>query len=70
MKPNQGKQQAFQFLKPKRLQSCSLIEQLKKIDFGAVYEIDPHYLEGLETENPVSGAYRDLRQYLPMLAEE
>ena len=34
-----------------------------------LYEIDPDYLEGLETENPVNGAYRDLRQYLPMLAK-
>jgi len=36
---------------------------------GPVYEIDPDYLEGIETENPVNGAYRDLRQYPPMLAK-
>ena len=42
---------------------------VKKIDIGTVHEIDPDYLEGLETENSVNGAYRDLRQYLPMLAK-
>jgi len=47
----------------------NLVEQLKKIDIGTVHEIDQDYLEGLETENPVNGAYRDLRQYLPMLAK-
>ena len=53
---------------PKLLTCSNLVEQLKKIDAGTVYEIDPDYLEGLETENPVNGAYEDLRQYLPMLA--
>ena len=37
---------------------------------GTVHEIDQDYLEELETENPVNGAYRDLRElYLPMLAK-
>jgi len=56
---------------PKLLPYSDLVEQLKKIDIGAVYEIDPDYLhvEGLETENQVNGAYRDLRQYFPMLAD-
>ena len=54
---------------PKLLTYSNLVEELKKIDIGTVYEIDPDYLEGLETENPVNGAYRDLRQYLPMLAK-
>ena len=54
---------------PKLLTYSNLVEELKNIDIGTVYEIDPDYLEGLETENPVNGAYRDLRQYLPMLAK-
>ena len=54
---------------PKLLTYSNLVEQLKKIDIGTVHEIDPDYLEGLETENQVNGAYRDLRQYLPMLAK-
>ena len=73
MKANQGKEQVFQFVKavkvPKLLTYSNLVEQLKKIDIGTVHEIDPDYLEGLETENQVNGAYRDLRQYLPMLAK-
>ena len=54
---------------PKLLTYDNLVEQLKTIDFGTVREIDTGYLEGLETENPVNGAYRDLRQYLPMLSK-
>ena len=54
---------------PKLLTFSDLLEQLKKIDIGTVHEIDPDHLEGLETENPENGAYRDLRQYLPMLAK-
>ena len=44
------------------------MRQLKQIDVGTVHEIDQDYLKGLETEVVVNGAYRDLRQYLPMLA--
>jgi len=54
---------------PKLLSYSNLAEQLKKTDIETVHEIDPDYLEGLETENPVNGAHRDLRQYLPMLAK-
>ena len=54
---------------PKLLPYGNLVEQLKKIDIGPVHEIDIDYLEGLETENPVNGAYRDLSQYLPTLAK-
>ena len=56
---------------PKLLTYSDLVEQLKKIDIGTVHVIDEDYLEGLslETENKVNGAYRDLREYLPMLAK-
>lgn len=54
---------------PKLFTYSNLVEKLKKIDIGTVHEIDPDYLEGLKTENSVNGAYRDLRQYLPMLAK-
>ena len=46
-----------------------LVRHLKQIDVGTVHEIDLDYQKGLETEVVVNGAYRDLRQYLPMLAE-
>jgi len=68
MKSNEsklGEKQAFQFLKAvkvlKLLPHSNLVEQLKKIDVEPVHEIVPGYLEGLETENPVNGAHRDLR---------
>jgi len=54
---------------PELLTYSNLVEQFKKIDIWTVHEIDQEYLEGLETENPVNGAYRDLRGYLPMLAK-
>ena len=54
---------------PKLLTYDKLISQLKHIDGGAVHEIDQDYLKGLETEVVVNGAYRELRQYLPMLAK-
>ena len=70
MKSNEvkpGKRTSISILKgckvPKLLTYSNLVEQLKMIDIGTVYEIDPDYLEGLKTENPVNGAYRDLRQY-------
>ena len=76
MKSNKGKpgkRTSFSICKgckvPKLLAYSNLVEQLKNIDIRSVDGIDPDYLEGLETENPVSGAYRDLRQYLPMLAK-
>ena len=55
---------------PKLLTYGKLVEHLRTIEIGTVHEIDQDYLEELETENPVNGAYRDLRQYmyLPMLA--
>lgn len=69
----QGKRTGISICKgckvPKLLTYDNLVEQLKTIDIGTVREIDTDYLEGLETENPVNGAYRDLRQYLPMLAQ-
>ena len=54
---------------PKLFTYSNLVEKLKKIDIGTVHEINPDYLEGLKTENSVNGVYRDLRQYLPMLAK-
>jgi len=54
---------------PNLLPYSNLVEQLKKIGIGPVHEFDPDYLEGLETENPVNGAYGDLRQYLPIRAK-
>ena len=40
-----------------------LVEHFRTIEIGTVHEIDQGYLEELETENPVNGAYIDLRQY-------
>jgi len=67
MKSNEsklGEKQEFQFLKAvkvlKLLPHSNLVEQIKKIDIGPVHEIVPDYPEGLETENPVNGAYRDV----------
>ena len=74
MKSNEskpGKKKSISIFKgfkvPKLPPYSSLVEQLKKNDIGTVY--DPDCLEGLETENPVNGACRDLRQYLLMLAK-
>ena len=45
---------------PKLLTYSNLVQNNeKKIDIGTVHEIDLDYLECLETENPVNGAYRD-----------
>ena len=54
---------------PKLLTYDKLVRHLKQIDVGTVHEIDQDYQKGLETEVVVNGAYRDLRQYLPMLAK-
>ena len=54
---------------PKLLTYGKLVEHLKQIDVGTIHEIDQDFLEGLEIEKVVNGAYRDLRQYLPVLAE-
>ena len=59
MKSNEsksGKRTSISILKgckvSKLLPYSNLVEQLKKIDIEPVHEIDPHHLEGLETENP------------------
>ena len=66
MKSNEskpGKRTSISVMKgcrvPKLLTYSNLVEQLQKIDIGTVHKIDPDYLQRLETENSVNGAYRE-----------
>jgi len=69
MKVNQVQKTSISILKgckvPKLLPYSNLVGQLKKIDIGPVHEIEPDYLEGLETENPVNGAYTQRLETIP-----
>ena len=57
------------FKLPKLLTYNKLMNELKEIDIGNVYEIDNTYVTGLEVDEYINGAYRDLREYLPRLAK-
>ena len=54
---------------PKLLTYNKLTKELKEIDIGNVYEIDNTYVTGLEVDEYINGAYRDLREYLLRLAK-
>ena len=54
---------------PKILTYNKLVKELNKIDIGNVYEIDDACVGSLELDACVSGAYRDLVEYLPHLAK-
>ena len=42
---------------PKLLTYGKLVEHLKQVDVGTIHEVDQDFLEGLETEKVVNGAY-------------
>ena len=46
-----------------------LVQEINNIDVGKMYEIDEEYLDGFETDRNINGSYRDLREYLPRLAQ-
>lgn len=56
------------FKMPKLLTYNNLMAEVKRIDIGKVYEIDENYVAGIDSDENVNGAYRDLREYLPRLA--
>ena len=43
--------------------------EVKCIDIGKVYKIDENYVAGIDSDENIYGAYRDLREYLPWLAK-
>ena len=54
---------------PKILAYNKLVVELNKIDIGHVYEIVDEYVGSLELDACVSGAYRNLVEYLSHLAK-
>jgi len=52
---------------PKLLTYNSLIKEVNKIDIETVYSVKDQFAPYIEDEN-TSGCFRDLREYLPILA--
>lgn len=56
-----------QSVPPKLLTHNSLIKEVNKIDIETVYSVKDQFAPYIEDEN-TSGCFRDLREYLPILA--
>ena len=54
---------------PKLLPYNKLASKIKEIDIGRVYFVEEEFSSYVEEGKKISGCYRDLREYLPRLAQ-
>ena len=73
MNYDQGKRTAIQFMPkcpiPKPLPYNKLASKIKEIDIWRVYFVEEEFSSYVEEGEKISGCYRDLREYLPRLAQ-